>query len=102
MLFMQYLVKSRKNHVIYIGQEITLADLKDAHSIHNPDYIFTMITETFAKEPVQAYVDNLSTNFPDSRILLTGYQVVAQNVAPPSNVSILKSLDHTLNLLNSL
>ena len=102
MLFMQYLVKSRKNHVIYIGQEITLADLKDAHSIHNPDYIFTMITETFAKEPVQAYVDNLSTNFPDSRILLTGYQVVSQNVAPPSNVSILKSLDHTLNLLNSL
>lgn len=102
MLFMQYLVKSRKNHVIYIGQEITLADLKDAHSIHKPDYIFTMITETFAKEPVQAYVDNLSTNFPESKILLTGYQVVAQNVAPPDNVSILKSLDHTLDLLNSL
>ena len=102
MLFMQYLVKSRKNHVIYIGQEITLADLKDAHSIHKPDYIFTMITETFAKEPVQAYVDNLSTNFPESKILLTGYQVVAQNVAPPDNVSILKSLDHTLELLNSL
>lgn len=102
MLFMQYLVKSRKNHVIYIGQEITLADLKDAHSIHKPDYIFTMITETFAKEPVQDYVDNLSSNFPESKILLTGYQVVAQNTVAPDNVSILKSLDQTLHLLNNL
>ena len=102
MLFMQYLVKSRKNHVIYIGQDITLTDLKDAYNIHHPDYIFTMITETFAKEPIQNYVDNLATTFTDCKILLTGYQVVAQNVEPKSNVSILRSLDQTLEILNKL
>jgi hypothetical protein len=100
MLFMHYLLKSRRNHVIYIGQDITLADLKDACNIHHPDYIFTMITETFAKEPVQQYADRLSANFKDCHILLSGYQVVAQDVFPPDNVSILRSLDQALFFLN--
>lgn len=101
MLFMHYLVKSRKNQVIYIGQDITLTDLKDACNIHSPDYIFTMITETFAKEPVQNYIDKLSGIAPKSNFLLSGYQVVAQKVTPPSNVSILRSLDQTLSFLNT-
>ncbi|MEN0002545.1 MAG: MerR family transcriptional regulator [Bacteroidota bacterium] len=101
-LFMQYLVKSRRNVVVYIGQDITLADLKDASSIHRPDYIFTMITETFSKEPVQNYVDKLASTFKESKILLSGYQVVAQKVYPPSNVSVLRSLDQTLLFLDEL
>jgi DNA-binding transcriptional MerR regulator len=101
MLFMHYLLKSRKNHVVYIGQEISLTDLRDAYLILEPDYIFTMITETFAKEPVQKYVDRLAESFPNCRILLSGYQVVAQKVEPPQNVSILGSLDQMMQLLNT-
>lgn len=101
MLFMHYLLKSRNNHVVYIGQDINLSDLKDAYLILRPDYIFTMITETFSKEPVQKYVDRLADNFPDCQILLSGYQVVAQKVDPADNISILKSLEQTMQLLNS-
>ncbi|GAB5552097.1 MAG: MerR family transcriptional regulator [Saprospiraceae bacterium] len=99
LLFMSYLLKSRKNHVIYLGQEISINDLTDACKIQNPDYLFTMITETFAKEPVQNYVDKLANNFPDCKVLLSGYQVVAQEVNPPANVKILKSLNQTLDFL---
>ncbi len=102
MLFMHYLLKSRRAHVTYIGQDITLADLKDACNIHHPDYIFTMITETFAKESVQRYVDNLATTFSDTHFLLSGYQVVAQAVDPPENVTILRSLNQTIELLDQL
>ncbi len=102
MLFMHYLLKSRRNHVVYIGQEINLTDLRDACNIHHPDYIFTMITETFAKEPVQSYVDRLSANFKETQILLSGYQVVAQNVSPPANVSVLQSLDQAMSFLDGL
>lgn len=101
MLFMHYLLKSRKNHVVYIGQDISLTDLKDAYLILKPDYIFTMITETFAKEPVQQYIDRLAATFPNCKVLLSGYQVVAQKVDPPENVSILQSLDQTLELLDA-
>ena len=102
MLFMHYLLKSRKNHVVYIGQEISLTDLRDACNIYQPDYIFTMITETFAKEPVQRYVDRMAENFNDCQVLLSGYQVVAQQVESSSNVTILQSLQHTMDFLTSV
>ena len=101
LLFMHYLLKSRKNHVIYLGQEISLTDLIDAYKIQQPDYLFTMITETFAKESVQDYIDKLASTFPECRILLSGYQVVVQPVDPPANVTILKSLSQTLEFLTS-
>ena len=102
MLFMHYLLKSRKNRVVHIGQDVSLTDLKDAYNIHNPDYIFTMITETFAREPVQRYIDRLSSNCSACHVLLSGYQVVVQNVQPPSNVTILKSLQQTMDFLDQI
>ncbi len=101
MLFMHYLVKSRKHHVIYLGQDISLTDLRDAGQILNPDYVFTVITETFGKEPVQRYVDKLCEVFPQSQVLLSGYQVIAQNVKPPANGVVLNSLDQTLVFLEN-
>lgn len=102
LLFMHYLLKSRRNRVVYLGQEISISDLKDACDIHKPDFIFTMITETFAKEPVQHYVDRLAETFPDCHLLFSGYQVVVQPVEPKENTSILKSLDQTLSFLEVL
>lgn len=100
LLFMSYLLRSRKHHVIYLGQDISLADLTDACTIQKPNFLFTMITETFAKEPVQTYIEKLAEAFPNCHILLSGYQVVAQEVNPPANVRILKSLGQTLEFLS--
>lgn len=102
LLFMHYILKSRRNQVLYLGQDISLTDLRDACKVHKPDFIFTMISEAFAKEPVQRYADKLSESFPDCQILLSGYQVVAQKVNPASNVRILRSLDHALDFLEDM
>lgn len=102
LLFMHYILKSRRNQVLYLGQDISVADLRDACKVHKPDFIFTMISETFAKEPVQKYVDKLAETFPECQVLLSGYQVVAQKVIAPQNVRVLRSLDHTLEFLELL
>lgn len=102
MLFMHYLLKSRGNHVAYVGQDINLPDLKDAYSIYKPDFIFTMITETFTSEPLQQYVDRLAENFNGAQILLSGYQVVVQALKPKDNVEILRSLGDTMEFLEAL
>lgn len=102
MLFMHYLLKSRGNHVAYVGQDINLPDLKDAYSIYKPDFIFTMITETFTSEPLQQYVDRLAENFKGAKILLSGYQVVVQALKPRENVEILRSLGDTMAFLEAL
>lgn len=100
LLFMHYLLKSRGKYVLYLGQDISLSDLRDAAGIHQPDFLFTMITETFAQEPVQQYVDRMASSFPDTTILLSGYQVIAQQVNAPENVKILRSLEQTLSFVS--
>lgn len=102
LLFMHYLLKRRRNQVVYLGQDISLGDLRDATNIHQPDFIYTMITETFAKEPVQQYVDRISEAFPDSSILLSGYQMAVQKVEVPENVKVLKSLQQTLDFVDHI
>ncbi len=102
LLFLHYLLKSRRKQVIYLGQDISTNDLQDAYKIHKPDYIYTMITETFAKQSVQQYTDSLAEQFPESQILLSGYQVIAQNVESTQRVHILKSLEQTIHFLDSL
>lgn len=100
-LFMHYLAKARGYHVVYLGLDVSLTDLRDAQRVLQPDFVFTMITETFGKEPVQRYVDKLSEVFAKSQVLLSGYQVVAQSVLVPNNTLILNSLEHTLDFLKS-
>ncbi len=102
MLFMHYLIKCRGNQVVYLGQNVGINDLLDANRITKPNYIFTMITETYSNKPVQQYVDQLSTSFPDAKILLSGYQVVAQDVQSVDNITILKSLFEAIELLDDL
>lgn len=102
LLFMHYILKSRRNQVLYLGQDISLIDLRDACKIQQPDFIFTLISETFTTESVQSYVDKLGENFPDCQVLLSGYQVVAKRVNTPHNVHILPSLDHALDFLEDL
>jgi MerR family transcriptional regulator, light-induced transcriptional regulator len=102
LLFVHYLLKTRGKRVIYLGQNIAMEDLIDACNIHKPDFIFTMISESFAKHPVQKYIDELSASFSYSQILLSGYQVVSQNVQSINNVIVLSSLDKMISFLNGI
>jgi DNA-binding transcriptional MerR regulator len=102
MLFMQYLLKTRKLQVVNIGYDTGLMDVKDAFLIHRPDYVFTILSEAFAKEPVQRYLDNLAAATPGAQLWLTGYSVVADYVKPPANAVILPSLGETIELMEQL
>lgn len=100
-LFMHYLAKARGYHVVYLGLDVSLTDLRDAQRLLRPDFVFTIISETFGKEPVQRYVDKLSEVFSGSQVLISGYQVIAQSVVPPINTLTLNSLEQTLRYLES-
>lgn len=102
LLFMHYLLKVRGKRVVYLGQNIPFEDLRTVHDIHRPDFLFTILSETFFKEPVQTYIQKLSRTFHDCTLLLTGYQVVAHPFSAPANVRVLDSLHETIVLLDSL
>lgn len=102
LLLLHYLLKARRHQVIYLGINISLSDLKDAYKIHQPDYVYTMVNEPFDRHPLQHYVDELSGALEKSHLLLSGYQIVAQNVRPSKNVSILQSLEETIRYIDGL
>ncbi|MBR9919850.1 MAG: MerR family transcriptional regulator [Bacteroidetes bacterium] len=102
LLFMHFMLKLRGHQVLYIGQEMAITDLADVQKIHNPDFIFTMISETFSKEPVHHYIDHLSKQFQNTEILISGYQVVAQEVESKDNIRVLHSLQETIEFLDTV
>jgi len=101
-LFMQYLIKKRGFRVVNLGTNLALLDLKDACKIHQPDYVFTVLSETFNREPVQRYLANLQDAVPGSHLLLTGYLMGAQSISNNDKATILPSLDDALTFLDKL
>jgi DNA-binding transcriptional MerR regulator len=102
MLFLQYLLKSRRQRVIYLGQQVQISDLSDAYRIHKPTYIFTMLNEEPLRTTLQKYIDDLVENFPCSQILLTGYQVMSPLLRRPEKVHILSGLQDTIAFIDAL
>jgi len=98
LLFANYIVRSRQNKVIYLGQSLPFAELGFAHGMHKPDYIFTVITSVPGQNEIQRYVYKLSKEFPESKILMTGYQVVGQDIDCPSNVEIITQIKYLMDI----
>lgn len=99
LLFASFLMKARNKRVIYLGQSLPFHDLVEAAKIHNPAYLFSIITTTPGMTDVQNYIEKLSEQFADSTILLSGYQVVAQDVQAPDNVNIIYQMNDLIAFL---
>lgn len=100
MLFLHFLVKHRSYKVVNLGLDISLKDVQGAYKIFKPDYVFTMISETFDNSPVQPYIDSLSNILENSTLLLSGYQIIAQKISSNNNILVLNSLDEAIDFLN--
>ena len=102
LLFASYLIKSKGHKVIYLGQNTPNDDLVSVFTHHQPDYLLTIITTTPTSECVQAYVSALSERFTTSQILVTGYQVIGQDLHFPENVRKLSYIRDIKDLLEEL
>jgi DNA-binding transcriptional MerR regulator len=98
LLFANYIIRSRQNKVIYLGQSLPFAELGFAHGMHKPDYIFTVITSVPGQNEIQRYVYKLAKEFPNSKILMTGYQVVGQDIDCPDNVEIITQIKYLMDI----
>lgn len=101
LLLLNYLLKARQIRVIYLGPGIGLTDVKDALLIHKPEYVYTLISETFNEMPIQQYIDKLA-GLNNCTILLSGYQVATQSLQLPANVLGMGSLEESLQFVENL
>ncbi|MHA7130424.1 MerR family transcriptional regulator [Algoriphagus namhaensis] len=89
LLFASYTIKSKGHKVIYLGQSTPNDDLLSVYNLHEPEYLMTVITTSPSAEYAQDYIDALAERFDKATILITGYQVIGQDLKFPSNVKCL-------------
>ncbi|MCK5371368.1 MAG: helix-turn-helix-type transcriptional regulator, partial [Cyclobacteriaceae bacterium] len=92
LLFSSYIIKSRNNKVIYIGQNVPHNDLIQIYKDHNPDYLLTVFTTSPTVNHTQAYIYKISDSFKNSTVLISGHQVVGQDMDLPGNIMLLNKL----------
>lgn len=102
LLFSYYLIKSRGYKVIYLGQSLPLKDVILAYELHKPEYLFAIITSSPPPDQVQGYVHALGNHFPASQILLSGYQVVGQDIQTQDNTTILTNINQMVDFVDEL
>ena len=99
LLFSCYLIKARGFKVIYLGQNMPLRDLDIVKDIHKPEYVLTVITSSPDQENVQNYVQNLGKKFSDSTIILSGYQVIGQDLELTENTIEMANIQYLIDYI---
>jgi DNA-binding transcriptional MerR regulator len=102
LLFTHYIIKSRHHKSIYLGQWVPFIDLVEIHKLHAPDYIVTVITSTPSQNELNEFTTLLSITFKDSKILLSGHQVISQNIPLKDNINILNKIEDLIELIEEL
>ncbi|GAB4035364.1 MerR family transcriptional regulator [Spirosoma gilvum] len=101
LLFASYIIRSRSNKVIYFGQSLPFRELGFAYKRYKPDYIFTVLTSSLANHEVQPFVNRLASTFPDTKHILTGYQVVGQDLDLPDNALIINQINELIRIAST-
>ncbi|MCL6261120.1 MerR family transcriptional regulator [Aquiflexum sp. TKW24L] len=86
LLFAAYLIKLKGHKVVYLGQNTPDEDLQLVYRLHEPEYLMTVITTSPSSEQIQNYIFSISERFQKSEIILSGYQIVGQDLDFPKNV----------------
>lgn len=102
LLFANYILRSRGHHVVYLGSSVMIDDLYQIYKIHEPDAVFTALTTTNPKVPVEVFVQTLIRNFPDSEIIMTGSQVLmSRDLKPHDQLHIIAEPQEFIDMLES-
>jgi MerR family transcriptional regulator, light-induced transcriptional regulator len=89
LLFAWYLLKIRNNKVIYVGEHINLKYIRKVYKFQKPDYVFTVLTTCHEAINIQNYIEELASEFNNSKVLITGRQITCSDLILPANVIIM-------------
>ncbi len=102
LLFAAYMIKLTGHKVIYLGQSTPSDDLYGVYRLHQPHYLMTVITTSPSSEYIQDYINELSNRFEKAEILISGYQIVGQDLKLPQNVKSLHYIRQIKDFLEEI
>ncbi|GAA3955499.1 MerR family transcriptional regulator [Hymenobacter algoricola] len=88
LLFMNYALRARAHHVLYLGQNLPAEELLSVCRTYHPHAVCTVLTAMPERDQLQSFVDDLAQRCPDAALVLYGPLVQAQPslVLPPRAV----------------
>lgn len=100
LLYTNYLLRNHGKHVIYLGLNVPLADVKAIAELYQPTYLFTIITVYPTQKELQRYIEQLG-NEVHTRILVTGAQTRSLNGKLPANITKLEAVSELRTVIDS-
>lgn len=101
LLFANYIIKARGGRTIYLGQSVPFPDIQSVYDQYEVDFLFTYFTSGWDKEKLEKYLNRLGSSFPDTKILVSGGNVICQKPKAPKNVSVLFTIRDLANILDA-
>ncbi|MGL5889831.1 MAG: MerR family transcriptional regulator [Bacteroidia bacterium] len=86
LLYYAYLIKARGHKLIYLGQSVPFEDLERSFDLRRPDYFVTVFTHDMKEINLNDYLYRLSITFPDTTVLVSGFQILKRKINLPSNI----------------
>ena len=102
LLFSAYILKSRNQRVIYLGQTLPLKDLELIVRKYDPHYLLSVITSVPANEQLPKYENELVRRFPGQRLLLSGFQVLNQREKLSPEILPFESLQKLIEFIEEI
>lgn len=100
LLFTEYVLRARNHHVAYIGNSLPFNDIEFIKNTFSPDYFVTYFTVPPIEMSFKAYVEKLSSSFPDVKIFIGGAQVKQHKLNLPDNVVTVHSIQNLIGEIN--
>jgi len=75
LLFAAFLIKSRHNKVIYLGQNLPLPDLEMILDMYKPHFLVSIITTSPSGSQLVSFLDKLKEISKEIKVILSGFQI---------------------------
>ena len=102
LLFMNFILKSRGIHTIYLGANVPLKDIDFIFQQKNPDLIFIHLTATSANFNFEKFLQQLHLQFGKARIIISGYITQQYKRKIPASIELKKSLHEIMDCISSI
>jgi DNA-binding transcriptional MerR regulator len=101
-LFYNYVLRSRGYNTIYLGQSVPIADLDRIIKIVRPDYLLSIITNSFSKKEWELFNDSISHYSQHSTILLSGYSIYEMESQLDSKIRVFRTMNDLLKIIKAI
>lgn len=102
LLFANYIIRSRGYHSIYLGQNLPFTDLASVYKVYKAHVIVSVITSTLKLKDVQEFIKSMSEQYPQSKIILSGNQLLNRGLIIPKNITIVDDMERFIRIIDSL